>query len=235
MMNFFEKIVLGTPYLFLKKIPYAWVAAVALWAWPPVVSGIFAAIILLGLSMMALQQRFWEAKIRREHQKEGNPYRDQPRAPMGYVLRNIALVLAASALLGAWLDGQLRLEGWQWFLLSVGLMFLYRDALVFGASAVYLVTPHGIGVRYIPGHVDYRLFFKYNEISQAVRVNPGDKLPAHCLALSPLRKADRGVLLRPVKAGGFSREIGPVLLTPTDLESFMQQLPGGLTQDRVRA
>lgn len=235
MMSFFERIVLGTPYLFLKKIPYAWVAAVALWAWPPVASGIFAAIILLGLLMMALQQRFWEAKIRREHQKEGQPYRDQPRAPAGYVLRNIALVLAASAALGVWLGGQLRLQGWQWFLLSAGLMFLYRDALVFGASAVYLVTPQGIGVRYIPGHVDYRLFFKYNEISQAERVNAGDKLPPNCLALSPLRKADRGVLLRPVKAGGFSREIGPVLLTPTDLELFMQQLPGGLTQARVRA
>ena len=60
-MKAFHSFVLSIPYLFLKKIPYAWVPVVALWAWPPIISGIFLAIILLGMWFMVLQQRAWEA------------------------------------------------------------------------------------------------------------------------------------------------------------------------------
>ena len=42
-MKAFHSFVLSIPYLFLKKIPYAWVPVVALWAWPPIISGIFLA------------------------------------------------------------------------------------------------------------------------------------------------------------------------------------------------
>src|SRR6185436_8913219 len=155
-----------------KKIPYAWIAAVALWAWPPVASGIFLGIILLGLLLMRAQQYFWEVKITREFQKEGKPYRDHPRLPIGLQLRNLALVLAGSAVLGLLFGGRLGLQGWQWFLLAAGLMVLYKDTLLFGASAVYLVTPRGIAVRYIPAHVDYRMFLKYDEIDKIARVDP---------------------------------------------------------------
>ncbi len=61
-----EKFILDIPYLFLKKIPYAWLAVVCFWSWPPVVSGILLAIVLVGLGMMAWQNRAWEARIRRE-------------------------------------------------------------------------------------------------------------------------------------------------------------------------
>jgi hypothetical protein len=228
-MRFLENLVLETPYLFLKKIPYAWIAAVALWAWPPVAAGVFLAIIALGLVTMELQQRFWERKLIRENHKTGRPYRDQPRAPLSYRLRNLALVAAGSAALGVLLNGRLSLTGWQWALLAAGLMLLYRDALVFGASAVYLITERGIGARYIPGHIDYRLFFTYDEIRQARRVSAEEKLPADTFILSPTRERVPGVLLTPRRVPGFSKEIGAVLLTPTDIPAFLARLPANLT------
>src|SRR5574337_1608595 len=112
-MRFIENLVLEIPYLFLKKIPYLWILAVAFWAWPPILSAVLTGIILLGLLLMILQQRFWEARIQRDFQKEGQPYRDQPRAPLGYQLRNLALVLAGSALIGLLLGGRLNLTSLQ--------------------------------------------------------------------------------------------------------------------------
>lgn len=241
-MRILENIVLATPYLFLKKIPYAWIAAVALWAWPPVVSGLFLAIILLGLLVIKAQQYFWEVKVTREFQKNGRPYRDHPRLPPGVILRNLVLLLAGSALLGLLLGGRLELQGWQWFLLAAGLMFLYKDTLLLGASAVYLVTPRGIAVRYIPGHVDYRLFYKFDEIDRIVHVNPGDKLPENYWALTPTRPATsaapiaqgEGLLLLPKRGVGFSRQLGPALLAPTDIPAFIERLPTNLVPRDVR-
>jgi hypothetical protein len=199
-----------------------------------VAAGIFLGTIALGLVMMALQQTFWERRIAREHQKTGRPHRDRPRAPLGYRLRNLALVIAGSAVLGVLLNGRLNLSGWQWFLLAAGLTVLYQDALIFGASAVYLVTERGLAARFIPGHVDYRLFFKYDEIRQATRVAAGDKLPADTFVLSPTKKPASGVLLTPRRVSGFSKQIGAVLLTPTDSQAFLERLPAHLIQDQLR-
>jgi len=232
-MNFIEKLILQIPYLFLKKIPYAWIPVVALWSWPPVIAGGFLLIILLGLFLMFLQQRFWEAKVVREFQKEGQPYRAHPQMPWWQRLRNLALVLAGSALLGLLLNGRLNLTGVQWFLLAAGLMVLYKDALLFGSSAVYLVTPRGIAVRYIPGHIDYRLFFRYTEINYIARMRSGDKLPSHCDVLSPVRGRKEGVLLVAKRMDGFSTELGHVLLTPDDPEAFMAQVPATSLQDHT--
>lgn len=227
-MKFLENLVLDTPYLFLKKIPYAWIAVVAFWKLPPAVPALFLAIIAVGLGMMILQQRYWEAKVLRENQFEGPAYRVQPRMPVWMQVRNLALVLAGSALLGWLLNGRLGLTGLQWALLAAGFMLLYRDAVVFGASAVYLVTQRGIGVRFVPGHVDYRLFFPYNEIDSISLVNEGDKLPVNLDVLSPVRGRSTGVLLRAKRMDGFSSRMGHVLLTPDDPQEFLRHVPSTL-------
>jgi hypothetical protein len=233
-MRFFENLVLDIPYLFLKKIPYAWVFAVIFLAWAPLLSAILAGIIVLGLWLMALQQRFWEAKIQREFQKEGAPYRVQPRMPLKTRAQNAVLTLAVSAFVGYMLDGRLNMTGLQWFLLTSGLMFLYRDALLFGATAVYLVTPRGIGARYIPGHVDYRLFIRFTEINYVTRIHAGDKLPTNTSVLSPVRGKKEGILLVSKLMDGFSNQLGQILLTPDDPEAFLAQLPATLIQDEAR-
>lgn len=232
-MRFLENFVLDTPYLFLKKIPYAWFFAVIFATWAPLVAGMLVLLVALGLLFMALQQRFWEAKIHREFQKEGTAYRVQPRMPLRLQVRNVALVLAGSLALAFLLGGRLNMTGWQWFLMTSGLMFLYRDALIFGATAVYLVTPRGIGVRYIPGHVDYRLFFRYTEINHVTRVGAGDKLPTRTSVLSPMRGQKEGILLTAKLMDGFSSELGQILLTPDDPEAFLAQIPATLIQNEV--
>ena len=221
-MQTFEKFVLAIPYLFLKKIPYAWILVVALWSWPPVFSGVFLAIILLGLLFMMMQQRAWEAKIGREYRVL---YRDQPHASWKYRIRNLALVCAGSGLLGYFFDGRLGFSGLQWFLLLSGMMLLYKDALLLGASTVYLVTNKGIAVRYIPGHIDYRLHFLYDEIRGITCMNSIEKIPLTWSVLSPTRKVTRGLLLKPRSLDGFSRLIDEVLLTPTDTEEFRKYFP----------
>jgi len=221
-MQTFEKFVLAIPYLFLKKIPYAWIFVVAFWQWPPVLSGVFLAIIVLGLFLMMLQQRAWEAGIRREYRVL---YRDQPRAPLQYQARNLALVLVGSGLLGYLFHGRLGLSGLQWFLLLSGVMVLYKDALLLGASTVYLVTNKGIAVRFIPGHIDYRLHFFYDEIRGITHKDGIEKIPLAWSVLSPTRKVDRGLLLRPRSLSGFSRLIDEVLITPTDADEFRKYFP----------
>ncbi|HVN14713.1 MAG TPA: hypothetical protein VMT73_03155 [Anaerolineales bacterium] len=229
-MKIIEDFVLGTPYLFLKKIPYLWILLVVFWVWPPILSSIIGGIIILGLILMALQQRFWENKVKRDFQKEGQPFRDHPRAPFSYQVRNVSLVLAGSALLGLLLGNRLDLNSLQWFLLSAGLMLLYKDSLIFGSSAVYLITPRGIAVRFVPGHVDYRLFFSYNEINHIVRVRSGDELPRKLDVLSPMRDQKEGILLMAKHPDGFSNQIGHVLLTPTDADSFLGHVPSTLIE-----
>ena len=32
-----DRFILGVPLLFIKQFPYAWIALIALWTWPPIV------------------------------------------------------------------------------------------------------------------------------------------------------------------------------------------------------
>ena len=224
-MKAFHSFVLSIPYLFLKKIPYAWVPVVALWTWPPVISGIFLGIILLGLWFMVLQQQAWEAEIAREYRVL---HRDQPRAPLSYQIRNFVLVCLASAAIGWIADGKLGLSTLQWTLLCAGIMFLYKDALLFGAGTVYLITNKGIAVRYVPGHIDYRLFFGFNEIHNIEKIGSVKNLPITWSILTPQRKITDGLLLKPKKLDGFSKTIQEVVLCPADTEGFIQHMPPSL-------
>lgn len=227
-MKLLESFILGVPYLFLKKIPYAWVFVVFFWSWPPVVSGILLAIVLVGLLMMAWQERAWENKIRREfHSGEARPYIDHPHATRTFQIRNLLLLLAGSGLLGWLLNGRLNLSGLQWCLLLAGFMLLYKDALLFGAAVTYIITDQGIGIRYVPGYVDYRLFFKFHEIRRVVRMKMPERIPRGWDVLTPLRYPKEGILLYATRREGFSKQIrSEVLLRPMDMEKFLGELTG---------
>jgi hypothetical protein len=227
-MRVLEQFILDIPYLFLKKIPYAWLATVFFWSWPPVFSSVFLAIVLLGLLMMAWQNKAWETRIIREYSNgKTSPLVDHPHAARTFQIRNLVLVLAGGGLLGWLLNGQFRMNGWQWGLLFAGFMLLYRDAYLFGAAVTYIVTDQGIGIRFVPGHVDYRLFFKFSEIRQIARIKVPERIPRSWDVLAPQKHPREGVMLLSLHRGGFSREIqGEVLLTPTDIEKFLAA-PGG--------
>ncbi len=203
-MKVLESFILGVPYLFLKKIPYVWVGVVFLWGWPPVVSGILLAIVLVGLLMMVWQARAWESKIMRENSEgAAKAFIDRPHVARKFQLRNLALVLAGSGLVGWVLNGKIGISGLQWFLLLAGFMLLYKDALLFGAGATYIITDQGIGIRLVPGHVDYRLFFKFHEIWQAVRMQGAGAHPAALGCADAAETAERRGIAEIGPARGF--------------------------------
>jgi len=225
-MKLLDNFILGIPYLFLKKIPYAWLAAVAFWSWPPVVSGVFLVIVLLGLLAILWQKKAWEAKIVREqHRGETRVYIDRPHIPRLVQLRNLALLCLASGLLAWLLNGRLYMSGWQWFFLLTGFMLLYKDSLLLGTSVTYVVTDQGVGIRITPGHVDYRLFFKYYEIRQAERRQMPKEVPLQWDVLVPGKRVWDGILFSPKNRNGFSPQFqGDLLLAPTDREAFLERI-----------
>jgi hypothetical protein len=227
-MKALEQFILDTPYLFLKKIPYVWIAVVAFWHWPPYVSGILMLIVLVGLLMMVWQQRAWEARIRRElHNGTGRVYFDRPRAAWTFQLRNFLLVCLGSGLLGWLLNGRFGINVVQWFLMLAGTMLLYKDSLLFGAMVTYMLTSQGIGIRFVPGHVDYRMFFRYNEIRRAVRVKVPRQVPLRWDILAPRRRPAEGVLLYAASPSGFTSQLqGEILLAPADMDGFLKELSG---------
>jgi len=236
-MRRLETFILDVPYLFLKKIPYAWLGAVFFWNRPPVVSGILMAIVLVGLLLMAWQNRAWEARTRGEfHSGETRPFIDHPHAARMFQIRNLGLMLGGSGLLGWLLNGRFDLSGLQWCLLLAGFMLLYKDALLFGAAVTYIITDQGIGIRYLPGYVDYRLFFKFNEIWRFVRTKVPERVPRRWDVLTPQRHPKEGVLLYAARREGFSKQIrSEVLLAPTNIGRFLSELAGhvAVTEEAV--
>lgn len=235
-MRFLESFILGIPYLFLKKIPYAWLAVIFFWVWPPVLfSWILVGIILLGLLMMDWQRRAWEAKLVREHhQGTEKPFIDRPKMPLQTQMRNLALVVLGSGLVAWIFRGQFELGFWQWFFLFTGFMLLYMDHRLLGATTVYILTDQGIGIRFAPGHVDYRMFFSYNEIwrAQRMRIRAPEKLPVRWSVITPTRKPSEGVLLTPRNRDGFTRQIkSEILLAPTEVETFLEHFPSQIVKE----
>ena len=227
-MKLLEKFILGMPYWFLKMLLYAWVGVIFFWSWPPFISGIFMAIVLLGLGMIIWQRRAWEASITREfHSGEARPYVDHPHIARRFQVLNFVLVCIVCGLVGWFLHGLINLSGPQWFLLSAGFMFASRDAIIFGSPVTYIITSQGIGIRCAPRQVDHRLFFKFHEIGRAEHIKVPMQIPQRWQLLTPQRYPKEGVMLYAARAGGFSKQVqGEVLLAPTDIEGFLKELAG---------
>jgi hypothetical protein len=234
-MKWSDKFILEVPYIFLKKIPYAWVAVVALWKWHPLASGIILALVLLGLAMMVWQEYAWRARVRFEfHSGTVPPYMDRPHIARTIQLQNLLLVVAGSTLLGWLMKDRFGLSGWQWGLMVAGVMFLYKNAYLFGAAATYMITDQGLAIRFVPGQIDYRLFFRFHEIRRAERIKVPDLIPRRWELIVPKRYPKEGILLQAIKPEGFSRQIrNEILLAPADPDRFMNELSshaGGLQE-----
>src|SRR5512135_300806 len=110
MKQFLDRFILGFPVLFIKQFPYAWIAAIAFWSWPPFFSGIFLAIIVVGLLMLHWQSIAWVSNLRREHaSKDGKFYVDQSPFPLAASARKVLLLVLGGAVLAWLLQGQLGL------------------------------------------------------------------------------------------------------------------------------
>lgn len=221
-----DRFILSIPVLFIKQFPYAWIPAIALWSWPPFFSGLFLAIIVLGLLMLHWQSSAWIANLRREHAfEDGKFYVDYAPFSPAVAARNVLLLLAGSALIAWLLQGKFALSFWQFFLIVFGFTLLYRDTQFFGSPATYVITDQGIGVRFVPGHLDYRLFFPFREISRIEKTEYQKDRNWDFFART--REMKDGLLMTPKNPNGFTKRIEKLFIAPQDPDKFLEQLPHG--------
>lgn len=226
MKEFLDRFILGFPVLFLKQYPYAWIAMVALWPRSPSVAAVFLAVVVIGILSLRWQHAAWISQLRRTHAgRDGKFYMDEPPVPWQRAVRNFAYLVAGSALIGFLLKGQLGLSFWQYFLIVIGFTVLYRDTQFFGSTATYVITATGIAIRLVPGHLDYRLFLPFKEISRIERGEYRKSFDTSIFART--REAKDGLLLIPKDPKGFSNRIHKLFIVPQDVDKFVEQLPYG--------
>lgn len=226
MKQFLNRFILSLPVLFLKQYPYAWIVAVALWPRSPSFAALFLTIIVIGLLSLRWQSIAWISQMRSLYAgRDGKFYIDQPPIPWHMTARNIALLLAGSAVIAFALEGRFGLSAWQFAIILVGFMISYQDTRFFGAPVTYIITATGIGIRYVPGHVDYRLFLPFKEISRIECRKYEKSLDTDLFART--REMQDGLLLIPKDPGGFTKRIDKIFIAPRNIKNFMHQLPYG--------
>lgn len=221
-----DRFILGFPVLFLKQYPYAWIAVVALWPRSPSFSMLFLAIIVTGLLSLRWQSAAWISHMRRQHAAEdGKFYVDQPPVLWHKAARNIAFLIAGSILIAFLLEGQFGLTIWQLIIIVVGFTISYQDTRFFGSAVTYIITATGIGIRFIPGHIDYRLFLPFREISRIEKRGYMESLDTDLFART--RDLKEGLLMIPKDPKGFTKRIDKLFIAPSNIEKFLEQMPYG--------
>ena len=109
--------------------------------------------------------------------------------------------------------------------MGVGFTILYRDTQFFGSAATYIITATGIAIRLVPGHIDYRLFLPFKEISRIERGEYQRKLDTDIFAR--VRESKDGLMLIPKDPNGFTKRIDKLFIVPSDVDQFVKQLPYG--------
>lgn len=226
MKAFLDRFILGFPVLFLKQYPYAWIAVVALWPRSPVVASLFLGIVLLGMFALRWQSAAWISHIRREHAgRQGKFHVDQPEVPWQTAARNFAVLTLGSLLIAYVIRGQFGLSFWQFLMMIVGFTVFYQDTRFFGAAVTYIITATGIAIRFVPGHIDYRLFLPFREISRIERsVYQKDR---NWDLFARARDTKEGLLMTPKSPNGFTKRIEKLFIAPQDRERFLAELPHG--------
>jgi len=226
MKIFLDRFILGIPRLYIKQYPYAWIVFIALWTWPPSsIIFIFPFIILLGLFMVHWQYSAWLSILRAEYAPHGGKYYvDRPSVPIRRAIKNISILLVGAGIVSFFLNRGIGLEPWQMFLIIVGFSLLYRNFTFFGAPTIYVITASGIAVYFAPGHLDYRLFLKFGEISRIERCGFQKEKGWDCFARV---RANDGLLLIPKNPNGLTKRIEKLFIAPNDIEKFQEQLPYG--------
>lgn len=226
MKPFLDRIILRFPVLFLKQYPYAWIAVVAFWPRTQWLAAIFLGIIVLAILALRWQNTAWIASIRRQHAGEdGKFYVDQPLVDWRNTLQHVGILTAFSLVLSYLLNGQFGLTFWQYLIMSVGFTTFYRDGRFFGPKTTYIVTATGIGIRFIPGQIDYRLFLLFKEINGIERCEYSPRRDTDIFAR--VHAAKDGLLLTPKDPRGFTKQIDKLFIVPGNVDAFVEQLPYG--------
>jgi hypothetical protein len=113
----------------------------------------------------------------------------------------------------------------------VGFAVFYMDVRFFGAETAYIVTDTGVSIYFVSGHLDYRVFLRFQEMDRVQRLDNVEKVEDTWWVFSRLQKVKRGILLLPRNPLGFSKRIEKAFLTPTDVDEFLKRIPSTLTND----
>lgn len=231
MKQYLDRFILGIPVLFLKQYPYAWIPFVALWPTSPSIAVVFLVVVVTGVLSLRWQAAAWISKMQSEHGAgEAKFHIDRPPLPWQMAARKVGLLLVGAAALAYLLQGQLGLTFWQFFIMIVGFALFYQDNRFFGAEVTYIVTASGIGIRFVPGHLEYRLFLAFREISRIEQIKYRESQEITVFART--REEQNGLLLIPKDARGFSTRIHKLFIVPGDMEKFLEQLPYGFGNTR---
>jgi hypothetical protein len=229
-----DKFILYFPVLFIKQYPYAWIAAVVFWYWPPIISGVFLLIVAIGGISVRWREAAWISEMRRQFAPNNATfYIDRLPVPIARAVRNVVILLAISGLVAWWINGRIDLTFWQAFIMLVGFALFYLDTRFFGAVTIYIVTAAGIAIYFVPGHTDYRIFIRFNEMGQVVRMDHLEKPLEAWTVCSRVRAAQSGILLVPRYANGFTKLLDEVLLTPTNVDEFLKHVPSTLVTNKT--
>ena len=229
MKAFLDRFILGFPVLFLKQYPYAWIAVVALWPKSPPIASLFIVIILVGIVSLRWQSAAWISEMKRRYAgKEGKFHVDQPPVDWLKAARNLAVLSAGSIVIAYLLKGQFGLTFWQWAIMGVGFNIFYQDARIFGAAVSYIITAMGIAIRFVPGHIDYRLFLPFREISHIEKsIYEKDR---NWDLFARTKDIKEGLLMIPKSPKGFTKRIDKLFIAPQDPDRFLAELPHGYVQ-----
>jgi len=181
---------------------------------------------VIGVLSLRWQSAAWISHIRRQYAgNDGKFYVDQPPVTWQKAIRNIALLSAGSALIAYLLKGQFGLSFWQLLIMVVGFTIFYQDTRFFGSAVTYIITATGIAIRFVPGHLDYRLFLPYKEIS---RIEKSEfKKDKGWDLFARARDTKEGLLMTPKNPNGFTKRIEKLFIAPQDRERFLAELPHG--------
>ena len=177
--------------------------------------------------MLQWQYSAWVSTIRNEYAPNGGKfYVDRPPVPIQRAVRNILILLVVAGIVAFFLNRQIGLTVWQIFLVIVGFSLLYRNSTFFGAPTTYIITASGIAIHFAPGHLDYRLFLKFSEISRIERCGYQRDKGWDCFARVP---SDDGLLILPKNPKGLTKRIEKLFIVPMNIDKFLAQLPHGMT------
>ena len=226
MKSFLDRFILGIPRLYIKQFPYAWIVFIALWTWPPNLSSIFFVIVLIGLFMLQWQYSAWISGVRNEYAPNGGKfYVDRPPVPIQRAVRNVFILFVVAGLISYFLSGPVGLPVLQLFILITGFSLFYRNYSFFGAPTTYVITASGIAVHFAPGHLDYRPFLRFDEISRIERCQFQKDQGWDCFAR--VSDGKDGLLLIPKNPKGFTKRMEKLYIVPKDIDKFQEQLPYG--------
>jgi len=180
--------------------------------------------------MLYWQSRAWISNLHREHAYQGGKFHvDQPPVSLEKLAQRFLILLIGASLFAWLLNGRFGLNFWQLFLMAIGFTLCYYDTRFFGADTTYVITHEGIGIRFIPGHIDYRLFLSFKEISHLEKKEYQKDENWDLFARS--RDTKNGLLLIPKNPNGFTRRVDKLFIAPKDVERFLEQLPQGFVRE----